>query len=66
MKDHQLTAIYIVRHGQTEWNVKGLLQGHADSPLTQEGESQAKQIAQELRDVHFDASFSYSYWIGHS
>ncbi len=56
--NNQLTTIYIVRHGQTEWNVKGLLQGHADSPLTQEGENQAKQIAQELRDVHFDKVFS--------
>ncbi len=53
-----LTTIYIVRHGQTEWNVQGLLQGHDDSPLTKEGEEQAHLIAKELNKIHFDEAFS--------
>jgi probable phosphoglycerate mutase len=32
------TTFYIVRHGETEWNAKKLMQGHADSPLTPQGE----------------------------
>lgn len=54
----KLTTIYIVRHAQTEWNVKRLMQGHADSPLTSLGETQAKQLAQELSHIHFDGVFS--------
>ncbi len=53
-----MTTVYIVRHGQTEWNLKGLLQGHGDSPLTPEGEKQARAIAQELKHVHFDEIFA--------
>ena len=39
----------IVRHGQTEFNRRGLYQGHADSPLTALGESQARLLAPRLR-----------------
>lgn len=34
-------TIYIVRHGQTEWNVAQRMQGHRDSPLTALGRRQA-------------------------
>lgn len=51
-------TFYLVRHGQTEWNVKGLLQGHADSPLTDNGISQAKELGEKLKNIHFDAVFS--------
>ena len=30
----KLTTFYLIRHGETEWNVKDLLQGTSDSPLT--------------------------------
>lgn len=53
-----LTTIYIVRHGETEWNVKGLLQGHKDSPLTKEGVNQAKKISKKLGHIKFDLIFS--------
>jgi broad specificity phosphatase PhoE len=33
--------LWILRHGQTEWNVTGRLQGHLDSPLTETGHAQA-------------------------
>lgn len=51
-------TIYLVRHGETEWNVKGLLQGHSDSVLTKTGERQAQELADKLRQIHFDAVFS--------
>ena len=33
--------LYVLRHGETEWNREGRLQGHHDSPLTEEGRAQA-------------------------
>ena len=57
-KNTKLTTIYIVRHGETEWNIKHLMQGHLDSPLTQAGEQQAKDIALRLKHIHFDEVFS--------
>ncbi|MEQ9175846.1 MAG: histidine phosphatase family protein, partial [Alphaproteobacteria bacterium] len=32
-----LPEMWILRHGETEWNVEGRLQGHLDSPLTETG-----------------------------
>ncbi len=57
MKNNFCT-IYIARHGQTEWNAKGKIQGHTDSPLTKEGVAQAKNLAHELKDIKFDAAYS--------
>jgi len=57
-KNTKLTTIYIIRHGETEWNIKHLMQGHLDSPLTQAGEQQAKDIALRLKHIHFDEVFS--------
>ena len=42
-------TIYLFRHGQTEWNVKGRRQGHLDSPLTAKGHSQALKNARRLQ-----------------
>lgn len=52
------TVIYIVRHGETEWNTKNLIQGHKDSPLTKLGIEQTKQLAKELKRIKFDLIFS--------
>lgn len=52
------TTIYIVRHGESEANAKGILQGHKDFPLTTKGEEQAKILSQELKNIHFHAVFS--------
>ncbi|MDN4481353.1 histidine phosphatase family protein [Demequina muriae] len=40
--------VFVVRHGQTEWNVKGLLQGSSDVELTDAGHAQAAATAQAL------------------
>ncbi|SRR5260221_344764 len=52
------TTLYVVRHGQSEWNEKGLVQGQTESPLTTLGEEQAKQLGKELRHIHFDKVFA--------
>ena len=51
-------TLYLVRHGETEWNKKEILQGHVDIPLNEEGEKQVAQTAQELKDIKFEAIFS--------
>lgn len=45
MKINRLTTFYIVRHGQTEWNVLHKIQGHLDSALTEQGKQEVKQTA---------------------
>ena len=44
-----MTRIILIRHGETEWNAKGLYQGQMDSPLTPEGLAQAEALAQRMR-----------------
>ena len=51
-------TLYIVRHGETEWNVKKIIQGNEDIPLNKKGESQAKELAKKLRHIKFDVIFS--------
>ena len=43
--------IYLVRHGETEWNAQGRFQGCLDSPLTPNGREQARQIGMLLARV---------------
>ncbi|MCM3783389.1 histidine phosphatase family protein [Neobacillus mesonae] len=54
------TTIYIVRHGQTEWNVLGKMQGHHDSPLTDLGVRQALWLGESLAQAPIDAIYSSS------
>ncbi len=57
-KNNRYCTIYIVRHGETEWNARQIIQGHLDSPLTSVGKKQAKELAGMLKGIEFDAAFS--------
>lgn len=46
--------LYFVRHGQTNWNVEGRVQGTSDTELNEVGMAQAEKLAQELKDVDID------------
>jgi len=50
--------LIITRHGQTEENVKGILQGHLPGKLTELGIEQAKRLALRLRDEEIAAIYS--------
>jgi len=52
------TTIYLVRHGESEWNRQGLIGGHSDPDLTEEGREQVRQTRLELKDIHFDEVYS--------
>lgn len=51
-------VIYIVRHGQTELNSRQVLQGRSDHPLNEAGVRQAREAAEKLRGIAFDAVYS--------
>ncbi|MCB1177347.1 MAG: histidine phosphatase family protein [Leptospiraceae bacterium] len=57
--------IYLVRHGETEFNLEGKIQGGGlDSPLTEKGKEQAKKLADHLKDSGFSVNRIYASPLG--
>ncbi|WP_265444178.1 histidine phosphatase family protein [Acetivibrio straminisolvens] len=50
--------IYITRHGETQWNNEGLMQGWKNSNLTDKGIENAKRLGERLKDIKFDVIYS--------
>ncbi len=48
---------FIVRHGETEWNVVGRIQGHSDIPLSRKGREQAHTVARRLAAAPLDVVY---------
>ena len=55
-----MTHICLVRHGQTDWNRHGKLQGQTDIPLNEIGKQQAKECKDYLKNSHWDALITTS------
>ena len=53
-----MTALLLVRHGETDWNAEGRLQGQTDRPLSDYGRRQARELAEELADEGLEAIYS--------
>lgn len=49
-------TLYLIRHGQTDWNAKGRLQGQVDVPMNALGISQVEGNAKKLMDLAGDPS----------
>lgn len=62
--------IYLVRHGETDWNQAGRLQGQTDIDLDAQGFAQAAEAAERLKEVPFEIAFcspliqGYVMWMG--
>jgi 2,3-bisphosphoglycerate-dependent phosphoglycerate mutase len=56
----QLT-VYVVRHGQTDWNKDGRIQGGTDNPLNATGREQAAAMARLMAEVKIDAVYVSSH-----
>ena len=50
--------LYLVRHGETDWNKVKKIQGQVDIPLNQFGKRLAEETAEGLRDIPFDLCIS--------
>ena len=50
--------LYIVRHGETQWNVEKRFQGQTDSDLTEKGKEKVGKTGEELKNILFDAVYT--------
>lgn len=53
----EYTELILIRHGETEWNLTGRWQGHADSPLSSRGVDQAQLLAKRMIKEPVDAVY---------
>ena len=57
-KDKEILKLYIVRHGETEWNVIKRFQGQLNTPLTEKGIKKLKETGKKLENVLFDEVYT--------
>lgn len=53
-----MTLFYIIRHGETDYNVDGRYQGQSDIPLNAEGRRQSQALAGRMRSIALDCCYS--------
>lgn len=52
------TTILLARHGETDWNRDGRIQGHLDPPLNERGRTQSRELADRLATENLDAVYA--------
>lgn len=50
--------LYIMRHGETVWNLEGKLQGNSDIGLNENGRELSGRIGERIRGIPFDRIYS--------
>lgn len=50
--------IYLVRHGQTDWNAKAKIQGQTDIELNETGMLQAEKVREKIKNIKIDQIIS--------
>lgn len=53
-----MLELWLIRHGETEWNRQGRIQGHSDNPLNDLGRAQARALGGRLAVERFDRIYS--------
>lgn len=53
-----MSRLYLVRHGETEWNVSNRFQGQKDIPLSNKGKQQAEQLSKRLSYENIDCIYA--------
>ena len=56
-------TLYLVRHGETDWNLENRIQGDSDIPLNQTGILQAREVKDKLKDISFDLCYNFRCYI---
>ena len=57
-----MAKLALIRHGQSEWNAKGLWTGWTDIALSEKGVAEAREAAKVLVDVKFEVAFCSCLW----
>ena len=57
-KDKGTLKLYIVRHGETEWNVIKRFQGQLNTPLTEKGMEKLRETGKNLENVLFEEVYT--------
>lgn len=52
------TILYLIRHGETEWNKNGRFQGHVDIELSEEGLKQGELVSKKLEKINFKGIYT--------
>ncbi|MEX0960855.1 MAG: histidine phosphatase family protein [Burkholderiales bacterium] len=52
------TLLFLIRHGETAWNVEGRIQGHVDQPLNDTGLAQARAVGNRFRAETLDGIYA--------
>jgi 2,3-bisphosphoglycerate-dependent phosphoglycerate mutase len=53
-----VSRLFLVRHGQSVWNLQNRFTGWVDIALSRQGVIEAQQVAAALADEHFDVAFT--------
>jgi 2,3-bisphosphoglycerate-dependent phosphoglycerate mutase len=53
-----MAYLVLVRHGESEWNAKGIWTGWTDINLSEKGRGEARTAGELLKDIHFDLAYT--------
>lgn len=53
-----MAYLALVRHGESEWNKKGLWTGWTDVPLNEKGREEGKKAGEALKDIKLDIAYT--------
>jgi broad specificity phosphatase PhoE len=54
----QMTRVYLVRHGTTEWNKEEIFRGRVDCKLNETGQAEARALAGYFKDIPVEVIYS--------